>query len=112
MEDFDTHFNSANYSHVEIKNKHRITRMKHRKYKRYLVKLANESGGFPSGAYLKTKFRDKTYKPRYMRIWRSQSSKGIKRDCNQKFRRDYKHSDEILSRGAHHKSSEFWWEYS
>ena len=43
----------------------------------------------------------------YLRTWREQRSKDIKRQCNKKLRRD---KENAYQNGDYKKATEFWWE--
>lgn len=110
MSDFDSHFNSASYEHSITKARKRGRLNSVKRYKKHLIFLSDTVGGYPSGAYYKTPWRDSTYKARYVRCYRGKGSKRIKRYCNKKLRRD-KLKYLNLKRGIYRKATEFWFEY-
>lgn len=61
---------------------------------------------YPAGSYFDEG------KDRYIRLYRDQRSKEIKKDCHRKFRREFKNNTEyITTRSIAHRVTEFWWEY-
>jgi hypothetical protein len=59
-----------------------------------------------NGDYLSVNELDKAV--RYKRQWRGKASKGIKKECNRKFRRN---KTEVSRKGNNYrKATEFWWE--
>lgn len=111
VKDYDTYFNSVNYSHRKEKDV-KVQRLRcDRRFKRHLIYLADSVGGYPSGAYYKEHWRDKTYKPRYVECHSGKRSGYIKTTCNRRLRNSNKLKLLKLNRGCYKKATEFWYEY-
>lgn len=91
----------------------REKRRKENNYKKHIKDLFQYSKD--RWVEVKVKARDKNNKwekdPEkikcYLRTWREQRSKDIKRQCNKKLRRD---KENAYQNGEYKKATEFWWE--
>lgn len=100
---------------TKIKRKRRNKIERDLKHKNHLKYIAENTSGYPSGAYYVDEIWIKGYgyvknqKPYYKRLYRGRRSKYLKRLSNKKIRR---YNGE-LHKGYHcHKLFDFWWEYS
>lgn len=89
----------------------RKKRKRRKMYLEHLVFLATYPSGYPSGAYWKEGWKDKTFQARYVRCYRGQRSKQIKKRCNRRFRRKREGYYDTPNGCAYRKVTEFWWEY-
>ena len=99
---------ATDYKKIEAREK----RKKERKYLKHLKDLVESINPFRSSAGSYDKKHQFTNEPEniafYRKIWRGKRSKYIKKQCNDKVRRD---EEELYQRGAYKKVGDFWWDY-
>lgn len=104
---------SINNRKSSSKRKRRNKRERDLKYKRYLKRLSETSGGFPSGAFYTDEvwIRGQGYvhneKPYYKRLYRSKRSKYLKKQSHRKIRR---YKGELHNGCMCNRLYDFWWE--
>lgn len=110
----DAYSDTAKHENSKKTKHRRNKRERDLKYKNHLKHLAENTSGFPSGAYYVDEIcvRGHGYiknpKPYYKRLYRARRSKYLKKQSHRKIRR-YKGD---LHKGWHcHRLFDFWWEY-